>query len=853
MTAKNADAHPPAGTLGTFAGVFTPSILTILGIILFLRHGYVVGSAGLFRGLLIILVANLISVLTSTSLSAVATNLKVKGGGDYYLISRTLGVEFGGAIGLVLFLAQAVSIAFYCIGFGEAVGALLPDPAAFSPRIIALAAVSFLLVLAWLGADWATRFQFVVMGLLAASLISFYVGAISRWDAAVFSSSWPAPAGGPDFWVIFAIFFPAVTGFTQGVSMSGDLKDPGKSLPRGTFGAVGLSIIVYFTVAVLFAGTLPLEALSEDYGAMKRVAAVGVLIDAGVIAATLSSAMASFLGAPRILQSLARDRIFPLLGVFAKGAGPSQNPRRGVLLSAAIAYLTIALGNLNLIAPVVSMFFLISYGLLNYATYYEARSFSPSFRPRFRFFDYRLSLLGGLCCLAVMLAIDLQTGIVAVAILFGIYQYVKRTAGPSRWADSTRSYSLQRIREHLMAVAEEPEHPRDWRPHILAFSEDPERRGQLLKFASWIEGRSGLTTAVQILEGEGVAIGKKQQAADKQLREDIRAAGLSTFSRALVTPDPEIGVQMLIQAFGIGPLKANTVLLNWLGPAGSDGEGFRELRLGRYLRAAFRLGCNILLLDTSPDRLADLAGCKAEGCRIDVWWFQDKTSRLMLLLAYLMTRNESWEGASVRVLAARREESVEHRREAMKQTLEDVRIEAEIEIVDEMDLATLRDQSKDAAVVFLPFRFQANHMTTVFHEGSMEEVLKGLPTAAFAAAAEDIDLEAEPEEGKLGEIAQAQNALASAKKRLTQAEKEIDQAIAAAEKKERALAASIEAEADRESIEKNRAEVEQAREELKQLFRKAAKVKSKVEQAQKTLLKLGAPPQGAAKNEDNSH
>ena len=132
------------GTLGTFAGVFTPSILTILGIILFLRLGYVVGNAGLGLTLVILLLANGISVLTSVSLSAISTNLKVKGGGDYYLISRTLGLEFGGAIGIVVFLAQAVSIAFYCLGFGEALAALLPSNSSLLPQLIAASAVSFL-------------------------------------------------------------------------------------------------------------------------------------------------------------------------------------------------------------------------------------------------------------------------------------------------------------------------------------------------------------------------------------------------------------------------------------------------------------------------------------------------------------------------------------------------------------------------------------------------------------------------------------------------------------------------------------------------------------------------------------
>src|SRR5210317_7695 len=505
------DKSDAGGTLGTFAGVFTPSILTILGIILFLRLGYVVGNAGLGFTLIILLLANGISVLTSVSLAAIATNLKVKGGGDYYLISRTLGHEFSGAIGIVVFLAQSVSIAFYCLGFGEALAPLFNAHLSILPQIIAALAVSFLFIFAWLGADWATRFQYVVMAVLVTAIMSYFIGGILKWDSALLVQNWSSSPTSPGFWVLFAIFFPAVTGFTQGVSMSGDLQDPGRSLPRGTFLAVGVSIIVYFLSSFIFAAALPADVMTSDYGAMKKVAFFGFLVTAGSIAATLSSAMASFLGAPRILQSLAADRIFPFLVPFAKGSGPTANPRRGVLLSAGIAYATVAWGQLNLIAPVVSMFFLISYGLLNYATYYEARSQSPSFRPRFRYFNKWVSLAGALACLGVMLAIDITAGIVAVAVLFGILQYLRRAAGPSRWADSRRSHHLQLIRENLLAAAADPEHARDWRPQILAFSNNSQRRSQLLRFSSWIEGGSGLTSAVQILEGEGLKMRKLKE------------------------------------------------------------------------------------------------------------------------------------------------------------------------------------------------------------------------------------------------------------------------------------------------------------------------------------------------------
>jgi len=835
-------SRPPdeAGTLGTFSGVFTPSILTILGIILFLRLGYVVGSAGLGRALLIIALANVISVLTSFSLAAIATNLKVKGGGDYYLISRTLGVEFGGAIGIILFLAQSVSIAFYCIGFGEAVAGMLSENVSAHPQIIAALAVSFLFVFAWLGADWATRFQYAVMAILVAALFSFFLGGFARWDSAILAGNWASPASGPGFWILFAIFFPAVTGFTQGVSMSGNLKDAGKSLPSGTFLAVGLSIIVYFGAALVLSSTLPADALSTDYGAMKRVALTGFLIDAGVIAATLSSGMASFLGAPRILQSIANDRIFPFLLPFAKGSGPADNPRRGVLLCCGIAFATVSLGELNLIAPVVAMFFLISYGLLNYATYYEARASSPSFRPRFRWFHPRLSLLGCLACLGAALAIDLRAGAVAIAVMFAIYQYLKRTSGPARWADSRRSYHFQRVRENLMAAAAEPEHPRDWRPQLLAFSDDPPRRERLLRFASWLEGGSGLTTAVRVLEGEGVKMLKLKEEAEEELQKSIAQYGLKAFSLVLAAPNLQFGIHTLVQAFGIGPLRANTILLNWLEQTPKGVLSVKELRYARNLREAFRFGCNLIVLDAKENEWAALEKLPSQERRIDIWWWGDETSRLMLLLAYLMTRSEAWNEAKIRVLAAGHEKESEETVEGLQKTFQEVRIEAEAEIVENADIDDVVAYSSDSALVFIPFRLRSKQLLGPFGS-QVDDLMPRLPVTALVLAAEDIELDAEPEEGKAGELAAALDTLDDAKKKEQTVKKEAAKAAGVSEEKLRDLEAAITSGGGKDLMGKVKETLE-AREQASKAARKAAKALAKVENAACEAEALGAEP-----------
>jgi amino acid transporter len=845
--AKLPDIPRPADTkLGTFAGVFTPSILTILGIILFLRLGFVVGEAGLARALVIIALANTISILTSLSLSAIATNLRVKGGGDYYVISRTLGPEFGGALGLVLFLAQSVSIAFYCIGFGEALMDIVPVGWAMSPRLAAAGAVSALFILAWLGADWATRFQFGVMALLIAALASFYTGAFSQWNPHQIALDWSVPAGAQPFWVVFAIFFPAVTGFTQGVSMSGDLKDAGRSIPTGTFLAVGISLVVYFSVAILFAGVLPDEILRSDNAAMKRVARFGVLVDAGVVAATLSSAMASFLGGPRILQSLACDRIFGYLNLFAKGVGPADNPRRAVLLSAGIAYVTVAVGNLNLIAPVVSMFFLISYGLLNYATYFEARSDSPDFRPRFRWFHPWLSLAGALGCLGVMLAVDTTASIVSIAIILAIFQYVKRTAGPSRWADSRRGYHLQQVRQHLLAAADEPEHDRDWRPLVLAFSRRPERRARLLQVAQWLEGRSGMTTLVSVLQGRGPEMRKQREVAEMELIKDIRGGGFRAFPLVVSTDDIEDGIHHLVQAAGIGPLRVNTILTNWIAEDSPSAQGFRELLFGRNLREAFRQGCHVVIMAADDAKWERLAATLSDHGMLDVWWQDDATGRLMLLLAYLMTRHERWRDDRLRVLIPVPETSdaTETMLEAVNRALSDYRIQAETKVVQEASPPSETDRFADTDLLLLPFRFQGNLIRLPFN-GPVNETLGKLPGTMLVAAARDIDLDPEPEEGEAAARAELLDRVEDLQGRYKRAEKEAALAAESVARARQQLMEMLSAETGFIDLQAKKAldrEVEAAEQEAEKTRRRALKLMAKMVQAQHLAEKAGLVP-----------
>lgn len=528
--------------------------------------------------------------------------------------------------------------------------------------------------------------------------------------------------------------------------MSGDLARPSLSIPRGVLAAVALSVVVYFVAALLFAAALPAADLESDTGAMARLAALGPLVDLGVMAATLSSALASFMGAPRILQSLAKDRVFPWLNPLAAVHGASANPRRAVLPTLVVAVAVVMLGELDLIAGVVSMFFLVSYGLLNYATWYEARSGSPSFRPTFRWFHPWLALAGGAACPAAMLAIDMVAGLFASALVYGIYRWLQRSLGTARWTDGQRAHHLQAARTHLLAAQAEPEHARSWRPQLLVFSDSPQRRQRLLRFAQWIEGGAGLTTVVRMVVDQGPQALARRQSASEQLASELQAEGSTAFGLVMVGSNAAQMVASVVQAAGVGPLRVNTAIANW---PEADAAFYAPLGLegfGRTVAMAFRLGTNLILLDADANEWQTLQAMPSAQRVIDVWWQDSRSGELMLLLAYLMTRSSAWRDAAIRVIAAPLPgQTAAQCRQALQDGLERVRIPAEAVVVDEHDEAGVVATSGASAMVFMPFRIHAGRFYSPFGR-QIGAALPRLPITALVLAAQDVDLEADPDE-----------------------------------------------------------------------------------------------------------
>ena len=739
VSPDNDRAPPERNQLGTFGGVFTPSILTILGVIMFMGIGFVNGQAGIGSALLILLAAKAITLLTSLSISAIATNTQVEGGGAYFLISRSLGPSYGGAIGLALFLAQALSVPFYVIGFAMAVVAAFPS---MSGEFISVgfATATLLLVINYFGANLAIKAQYFILAVLMLSIVVFLGGALGDFSLAGVSANWaPEYTEGNDFWVIFAIFFPAVTGIMAGVNMSGDLKSPARSIPKGTLLALGVGALIYAAQIIITGGAFDrAELTGRPYQSLLDHAAfhLDYLVVPGVFAATLSSALGSFLGAPRILQALARDDIFPFLRPFAKGSKRGDEPIRGYILTyvMTLVVLLIASGNseggaLNAVAAVLTMFFLYTYGMTNMAAFIEQFGGNPSFRPRFRAFHWVTALAGAAGCTVAAVLINPLAALAAAFAIVLVFVYTERRVLTTTFGDARRGFFYSRARTNLFKLSGQPPHPKNWRPTTLVLSGDPQNRRTLAAFALWLEARRGIVTLAQVLIGDFDELLKTRDEALRRLNHYIDKNRLQAFSEVLVASSFDDGVASLLQTQSIGPLKPNLVMMGW------PGDTTRVVPFARLLRLSSALNMSqIVVVDRGqPAKTADM--------RIDIWWRGQENGSLMVILAYLLTLNWEWSQAKLRVLRlARADEPEAAAYDEIQTLIEAARISAEIQIVHEPNIIdALRRHSSDASVVLLGFRPPSDDGAEAFH-ASFERLTARLPTTLLVSSSGEANL-----------------------------------------------------------------------------------------------------------------
>jgi amino acid transporter len=727
---------------GTFGGVFTPSILTIFGVIMYLRAGFCVGQSGVLGALVILALAELVTALTALSICAISTNTPVGGGGMYYMISRSLGPEFGGAIGLALFFAQALSAPFYVLGFTEALVWTFP---ALAPHFltISLTTAGVMFFITWVGAHWAIRVQYVILAILGASILVLLGGAIARWDGGTLAANLRSdytPASQYGFWVIFAIYFPATTGITAGVSMSGDLRDAKRSLPLGTLLAVGVGALVYGVQIVLMGGAFGREELiSQPYQILVDHAlfGAGLLVTLGVFAASLSSAIGSFMGAPRVLQALARDDILWILRPFRQGSRKGDEPRVGLWFTVAltVAVLLVAGNNkgggaFNVVAAVVTMFFLYTYGITNLAAFVESLGANPSFRPSFRLFHWSVALAGAASCALAAFLIDTGAAVGAVILIGGLYIYIRRRELETAFGDARRGFVYSRVRDNLLRLREMPLHSKNWRPTILVLSGSPQKRPALVRFADWLECDRGIITLGTVLSGDFENLIDLRAGELRRLEETLKEQGVPAFPEVVLARDLDEGLRTMLQCHSIGPIKPNIVMLGW--PGAERAEAF-----ARNLGIARSLGMSVVVLGRGPTSL------RYEDSRVDVWWRGKANGSLMMILSYLLVQNAAWHGSRIRLLrlvggAAGREPAAAN----LRALASAARVEADVEVVVDRGggfKSALDEHSRDAGLVVLGMNVPEPEDARAFH-ARYEALMEGLGGTLLVYSSGEADL-----------------------------------------------------------------------------------------------------------------
>uniref|UniRef100_A0A8C4H2H9 Solute carrier family 12 member 2 n=1 Tax=Dicentrarchus labrax TaxID=13489 RepID=A0A8C4H2H9_DICLA len=610
---------------GWIKGVLVRCMLNIWGVMLFIRMSWIVGQAGIGLTIAIILMATLVTTITGLSTSAIATNGFVRGGGAYYLISRSLGPEFGGSIGLIFAFANAVAVAMYVVGFAETVVEMLNDVDALMTdelndiRIVGTLTVILLLGISVAGMEWEAKAQIVLLVILLGAIANYFIGSFMAIES-------KEPKGffgyhtaillenlGPDFreeetfFSVFAIFFPAATGILAGANISGDLTDPQSAIPKGTLLAIVITGVTYVAVAISAGSCIVRDAtgdhndtvsdtvnctdaactlgydfsickeggcqygLMNDFQVMSLVSGFGPLISAGIFSATLSSALASLVSAPKVFQALCKDNIYPGLGVFAKGYGKNNEPLRGYVLTFCIGLAFILIAELNIIAPIISNFFLASYALINFSVFHASLANSPGWRPSFKYYNMWVSLAGAILCCVVMFVINWWAALVTLLIVLALYIYVSYKKPDVNWGSSTQALIYNQALTHCLNLTGVEDHIKNFRPQCLVLAGYPNSRPALLQLVHSFTKNVGLMVCGHIRtvsrRPNFKELGQDRARCQRWLnKKRIKAFYTTVFSENL-----RHGTQFLLQAVGLGRLKPNTLVMgyknNW-----SDGD-----------------------------------------------------------------------------------------------------------------------------------------------------------------------------------------------------------------------------------------------------------------------------------------
>lgn len=710
--------------------VFLTAISTILGAIMFLRFGFAVGSVGFTGTLLIILIGHLVTISTAMALAEIATNQKVEGGGEYFIISRSFGVNIGAAIGIALYMSQAISVAFYVIAFGESFEAIKPWVESEFGYILydnRLFTIPALLLLIWLmvtkGADLGMKALYVVVTILAVSLILFFLGSTTYSEVFDSSQLFKSEDSGLGFFYVFAIIFPAFTGMTAGVGLSGDLKDPKKSLPLGTLSATIIGMIIYIFIAYKLASSASPSDLINDQLIMGKIALWGPIIPIGLAAATISSALGSFMVAPRTLQAIGGDKVFHNRYAnhwVSKGAKRNNEPRNATILTSIIALIFVLMGDVNAVAEIISMFFMVTYGSLCLISFLQHFAADPSYRPSFKSKWY-VSLLGAIMCIYLMFKINTTYAIAAISLMVGLYFYISIKSNVNKGMASIFQgviHQFSRTMQVFLQKAEKDKTEEDWRPAVLCLSKDSFERYSALEMMKWISDRYGFGTYIHFEKDYFSSESKKR--AEEKLKKLIKLSSSThsnVFLETLISPSNTAAIIQAIQQPGISGQPNNMMLFEykkgereWL----SDIiDNYSVLKIAKY---------DLCILATSDKGF----GYKKD---IHVWINKEdyENANLMILLSYIILGHSDWKNGQIKIFATFPKENLKEEQENLIELTSSGRLPISANNIRVLSL----DEGKSRLDLINEYSQDADLTLIGFHEGMIKidnsiELIEGL-------------------------------------------------------------------------------------------------------------------------------
>ena len=634
--------------------VFIASISTILGAILFLRFGYAVGNVGFFGAIAIIVLGHAVTIPTALAVAEIATNRKVEGGGDYYVISRSFGINIGAAIGIALFLSQAISVSFYIIAFAESfipfgkflnekynlgiVSNLLVNSKAIG--LISMSLLSLLIISK--GADLGVKALYVVASVIFISLLLFFFGEsqIEMKHVNFFSKAEEAK----DFFYVFTIIFPAFTGISAGLGLSGDLKEPRKSIPRGTIIATVLGAIIYILVAFKLVISTDLNNLANNQLVMSDIAIWGPIIPIGLACAAISSALGSIIIAPRTLQALAKDKIFPYSKIdfwLAKEKKENNEPLNGTIVTCIIAFFFVYLGDINNVARIISMFFMVTYGAICLISFLEHFSGDPSYRPAFKSRWY-ISLLGAVLSIWLMFKMDTLFAFLSIIIMITFYYFISKKSSDKREFVNLFKDVLEQIARQLKIFLQRINDSNlssnfHWRPFVVSISDASLTRKSAFDITRWISYKYGFGTYIHYIKGY---LSKQTFEQSKVIKHQlIEGKKTNVYVDTLISPSYTSALAQVVQLSSISGTENNLILLEF---SESDKESFEDVMSNFNL--LHTTGYDVAIM-----RSSDFKVDKKEEIHIWISSRDYKNSNMMILLGYIILGHPEWKKAQIKV------------------------------------------------------------------------------------------------------------------------------------------------------------------------------------------------------------